>query len=95
MTQDQRSVAIFSLAAVLLSIPFIAMQFTKEVDWTGSDFVIGAVLLFGTAGVTDVVLRRVQSIKNRVILTVLVLGMLFLVWAEFAVGLFGTPFAGS
>ncbi|TXF77597.1 hypothetical protein [Chryseobacterium sp.] len=94
-TQDQRSVAIFLAAAVLLSIPLIAMQFTEEVDWTASDFLIGAVLLFGTAGVIDVVLRKVKSARNRLILSVLILGILFLVWAELAVGIFGTPFAGN
>lgn len=95
MTSNQRSLAIYTVAAILLCIPLIAMQFTKEVDWSGSDFIIGGTLLFGTAGVIDLVLRYVKTSKNRIILTFLVLAVLFLVWAELAVGVFGTPFAGS
>ncbi len=95
MTPNQRSVAIFAVPALLLCIPLIAMQFTKEVDWSGSDFIIGGILLFGTAGVIDLVLRNVKTAKNRIIFSLLVLAVLFLVWAELAVGVFGTPFAGS
>ena len=95
MTNNQRSLAIFTIPAVLLIVPLIAMQFTAEVDWNASDFIIGGVLLFGTAGVIDLVLRNVKTSKNRIIFSLLVLAVLFLVWAELAVGVFGTPFAGS
>ncbi|MBP3840335.1 MAG: hypothetical protein J6D35_05185 [Chryseobacterium sp.] len=95
MTHNQRSAAIFAVPALLLCIPLIAMQFTKEVNWSGSDFMIGGILLFGTAAVVDLVLRNVRTRRNRLILTSLVLAVLFLVWAELAVGVFGTPFAGS
>ncbi|MBH2023370.1 MAG: hypothetical protein I8H78_03080 [Flavobacteriales bacterium] len=95
MTHNQRSAAIFAVPAILLCIPLIAMQFTKEVDWSGSDFIIGGILLFGTAAVVDLVLRNVKSQRHRLILTLLVLAVLFLVWVELAVGVFGTPFAGN
>ena len=95
MTQNQRTLALYTVPAVLLLMPLIAMQFTKEVDWSGSDFINGGILLFGTAGVIDLVLRNVKTAKNRIIFSLLVLAVLFLVWAELAVGVFGTPFAGS
>ena len=95
MTHNQRSADIFAVPAILLCIPLIAMQFTKEVDWSGSDFIIGGILLFGTAAVVDLVLRNVKSQRHRLILTLLVLAVLFLVWVELAVGVFGTPFAGN
>lgn len=95
MTHNQRSAAIFAVPAILLCIPLIAMQFTKEVDWSGSDFIIGGILLFGTAAVVDLVLRNVKSQRHRLILTLLFLAVLFLVWVELAVGVFGTPFAGN
>ena len=95
MTQNQRTLALYTVPAVLLLMPLIAMLFTKEVDWSGSDFIIGGILLFGTAGVIDLVLRNVKTAKNRIIFSLLVLAVLFLVWAELAVGVFGTPFAGS
>lgn len=95
ITQHQRSVAMFAAAAILLMIPLIAMQFTKEVNWTGSDFVIGGVLLFGTAFICELVLRNVKTLKSRIIICVTILAILMVIWAEMAVGIFGSPVAGS
>lgn len=95
MNTTIRNSTLYGIPAMLLVLPFVAMQFTKEVNWTVSDFVIGGILLFGTAGIIDFVLRKVKSRRNRIILSVSVLLVLMLIWAELAVGLFGTPFAGS
>lgn len=95
MNTTIRNFTIYGTPAMLLVLPLVAMQFTSEVNWTFSDFVIGGILLFATAGVIDLVLRTAKSKRNRIILCVSVLALLFLVWAELAVGLFGTPFAGS
>ena len=81
--------------AAILLVPLVAMQFTREVDWTGSDFVIAAVLLAGTGMLFEVAAAKLRSRKSRVVaLGVIGLGFLF-VWAELAVGLVGSPFAGS
>jgi hypothetical protein len=42
-----------------------------------------------------IILKKVNNSKNRLILIVTVVMMLFLIWAELAVGLFGTIFAGD
>ena len=80
---------------LLLAIPLIAMQFSNEVDWKLPDFIIAAVLLFGTGLSCELVLRKVTQPKYRIIICAIILTVLFLIWAELAVGLFGTPFAGS
>lgn len=95
MNTTIRNSTLYGIPAMLLVLTLVAMQFTKEVNWTVSDFVIGGILLFGTAGIIDFVLRKVKSRRNRIILSVSVLLVLMLIWAELAVGLFGTPFAGS
>lgn len=95
MTQKQRSTVIYSVAGILLSIPFFAMQFTKEVDWTFSDFLIGGVLLFSLAFGIDFTLRKVKTLKNRILIALAIFIVFALIWAELAVGIFGTPFAGS
>lgn len=95
MNTTIRNSTLYGIPAMLLVLPLVAMQFTKEVNWTVSDFVIGGILLFGTAGIIDFVLRKVKSRRNRIMLSVSVLLVLMLIWAELAVGLFGTPFAGS
>jgi len=95
MNTTIRNSTLYGIPAMLLVLPLVAMQFTKEVNWTVSDFVIGGILLFGTAGIIDFVLRKVKSRRNRIMLSMSVLLVLMLIWAELAVGLFGTPFAGS
>jgi len=93
--QNRRPGIILLIVTLLLLTPLIAMQFTDEVNWTLSDFVIAAILLLGTALVCELVMRNVTSIKPRIALIAAVLGVFLLVWAELAVGIFGTPFAGS
>lgn len=94
-TRNKRLFVILATSTVLLSIPFIAMQFTTEVNWSVSDFVIMGVLLFGTGLLSELVIRKVKSMKSRLFLCTLILLVFFLIWAELAVGIFGTPFAGS
>lgn len=95
MNPNQRLVGIVAVVGSLLLIPLIAMQFTDEVNWDFFDFIVATVLLLGTGLVCELVLRTVRSTKNRILLCGIVLVILFLVWAELAVGLFGTPLAGS
>ena len=93
--QNKRLTGIMLAVAFLLSIPLIAMQFTEEVDWSAFDFVVAGILLIGTGFTIELVLRNVKTTKNRIAIILAVLLVLFLVWAELAVGIFGTPFAGS
>ena len=95
ITNKQRSFVIYGLAALLLVIPFIGMQFTKEINWSGFDFLIAGILLFGTAFCVDMVLKMEKKNARRMFYIVLILLALFLIWAELAVGIFGSPFAGS
>lgn len=95
MTQSHRSTLLYSIPFVILSIPLIAMQFTKEVNWTLSDFLIMGILLFITTFTIDFVLKKFKTLKSRLILVVATLALLILVWAELAVGIFGSPLAGS
>lgn len=88
-------IIILSIVIGLLLIPFIAMQFTTEVDWGTMDFIIMGFLLFGTASLIEFVLRKVSNIQYRILISGLILIALFLIWAELAVGIFGSPFAGS
>lgn len=95
LTQNKRLLGILITAGVIISLPAIAMLFTSEVNWTLSDFLVAAVLLFGTGLTCEFVLRRVKKTSSRLLIVGVILLALFLVWAELAVGIFGTPFAGS
>ncbi|MBR9847037.1 MAG: hypothetical protein GYB35_13435 [Algicola sp.] len=94
-TQDKRLTGIIIFVSLLLFVPLIAMQFTKDVSWTLNDFLIAGVLLYGTGFIVELIIRKVKSKHNRLLLSLLVLVVLFLIWLEIAVGIFGTPFAGS
>ena len=93
--QNKRLIGIVLTVALLLLIPLIAMQFTDEVNWTLLDFVVMGVLLLGTGLMCELVMRKVNKIEHRIAICVALLAALLLTWAELAVGVFGTPFAGS
>jgi peptidoglycan/LPS O-acetylase OafA/YrhL len=94
-TENKRLTGIMLAVTTLLLIPFIAMQFTNEVNWTLSDFVVAGVLLFGTGLLCELVLRKVNKVEYRIAICAVLLAALLLIWVELAVGIFGTPLAGS
>jgi len=93
--KNKRLIGIVLTAALLLLIPFIAMQFTNEVNWSLFDFVVAGVLLLGTGLMCELVMRKVTKIGHRIIICGALLAALLLIWLELAVGIFGTPFGGS
>lgn len=93
--QNKRLIGILIAVVLLLLIPFIAMQFTDQVSWSPFDFVLAGVLLLGTGLMCELVMRKVNKIQYRVVICLALMAALFLIWAELAVGIFGTPFAGS
>lgn len=93
--KNKRIIGIFITVAILLLIPLVAMQFTEEVDWGILDFVVMGILLLSVGLAIEFVLRRVRKTEYRLLFCGGILLAFFLVWAELAVGIFGTPFAGS
>lgn len=76
--------------ALLLCVPLIAMQFTTEVNWSVSDFVIAGILIFVT-GLSYVLLTRSSvNILNRLAVAFAIGSTFFLIWANLAVGLIGS-----
>lgn len=87
--QNKRLVGILVFIAMLLFVPVIAMQYTKEVNWTLIDFVVAGFLLFGTGISCELVLRRVKKTRTRVAICGAILIALLIIWVELAVGIFG------
>ena len=81
--------------ALLLLMPLVAMQFTDSVKWSPFDFVVAGILLFSTGLTFELAVRKIKTTKHRKIAGVVLLMVLFVVWVELAVGIFGTPFAGN
>jgi len=83
------------IVPVGLSLPLIAGQLSADVHWSTADFVTAAALLSGgavalTIGTATPPLPR--WLRRSAIGAVVIIGM---VWLELAVGVFGTPWAGS
>ena len=93
--QNKRIIIILSAIAILLCIPLIAMQFTDEVSWTGYDFIVMGFLLLGVSFASDFAVRKLANKTKRVAVVAIIILTFLLVWAELAVGILGTPFAGS
>jgi len=95
ITKNKRLTGILLTVVLLLLIPLIAMQFTDEVDWSPFDFIVMGILLLGTGLLCELVMRKIKKIEYRIAIVGVVLIAFLLIWAELAVGIFGTPFAGS
>ncbi|MBK8599593.1 MAG: hypothetical protein IPN80_02720 [Flavobacterium sp.] len=92
---NQRYIIVVGIVALLLFIPFLAMQMTTEVNWSLFDFMVMGALLLGTGFMCEFVLRKVTTVKYRILLCLSILTLFLLIWAELAVGVFGSPIAGS
>jgi hypothetical protein len=92
---SKRSLKIIGIVLLILSIPLIAMQFTSEVNWSFFDFIVAGLLLLGTGLAIELVLRTIRSTKKKFFFCCVILIVLFLIWAELAVGIIGTSWAGN
>jgi uncharacterized membrane protein YgdD (TMEM256/DUF423 family) len=81
--------------AAILLVPLVAMRFTREVNWGPLDFVAAAVLLAGTGSLYVLLTSKLRTPVQRRAIGGGLLLTLMLVWAELAVGIFGSPLAGS
>lgn len=81
--------AAWGFAAALWLAPLVAMRFTREVDWTASDFVVFGAMLLLALGAYELVARMSPDRFYRAGVGVAVVGGFLLVWANLAVGIIG------
>ena len=93
--QNKRLGTILLGSLSLLLIPLIAMNYSSQVQWGVFDFLIAGVLLMGTGVAIEIVIRKIRTRNSRILVIAGVLLLLLLLWAELAVGLFGSPIGGS
>lgn len=84
---DKVYLLIVILTIALLTVPYIAMQFSDEVRWSVSDFVIMGVLLFGFGTGLAFVGRKVSK-QRRLLIGMSFAAIFMYVWAELSVGVF-------
>lgn len=94
-TITKNIIRLAAITAALLLIPLVAMQFTSEVNWDETDFIVMGTLIFSIGLAFILIAQTLKSTKARFILAFTLGTAFFLIWAELAVGIFGSPFAGS
>lgn len=95
ITQNKDIATVFVVSAAILMIPFLAIQLSDDWDWNLFDFIVIGILLIGTGFLVILASRKIKNINYRLTVIFALIGGLLLTWAELAVGIFGTPFAGS
>ncbi|GAB2846746.1 hypothetical protein [Hymenobacter ruber] len=91
MTLQSKNLTRLALVTVfLLLIPLVAMQFTKEVNWTLFDFVFAGGLVFGTGLMYQLVASRANTTAYRLGVGLALAAGFLLIWLNGAVGLIGS-----
>lgn len=92
--RKSKGIVVLAVASILM-VPLTAMQFTNEVDWDLADFTIMGALLACAGLMLAAAVRMFGNPRYRIATCAGIVFMFLLVWAELAVGIIGTPFAGS
>lgn len=70
------------------------MQFSDEVNWGPFDFLVIGTLLLGSGLLFELIANRLNA-KYRAVIGAVFVAAVLLIWIELAVGVFGSPIAGS
>ena len=79
-------IAVWGAICALLIAPLLAMQFTNEVAWTGSDFAVAAAMLAILGVAFEMVFRSPLHAPLKGVSLAAVLTVVALIWAQGAVG---------
>jgi hypothetical protein len=79
---------------LVLLFPLLGVIFF-ELDWSLFDFLIMASLILSLSVLINLIIFYLSSSRLKLLLVFLLLILFLLIWAELAVGVFGTAFAGS
>tara|TARA_B110000967_G_scaffold208293_1_gene260005 strand:+ start:896 stop:1165 length:270 start_codon:yes stop_codon:yes gene_type:complete len=79
---------------LLLLLPLIGSALSDDVNWSLFDFfLMGGMLLLMSTSIHLIISKKISS-KNKALLVGISVLIFLLIWAELAVGIFGTPFTG-
>lgn len=86
---SRQIIIVFIVTILILLIPFFAMQFGNEVNWSLMDFIVGGILLSGS-GLSFVLLTHKAGNNTYKVATGIAVGTaLLMIWANLAVGIIG------
>ena len=79
----------------LLVIPIIGTLVSDAVNWSLFDFLVMGLLLLVLGFGIHIVRSKISSRSLQILSVGLLIVVFLLLWAELAVGVFGSPLAGS
>ena len=79
----------WSIAALLLLLPLVAMQFTREVNWTPFDFALAAVMIGGVGLAFELTVRATRNNAYRGAVAIAIAAAFLLIWIDGAAGIIG------
>jgi len=82
-------IAAWAVAALILLLPLVAMQFTDEVNWDVADFAFAGALLIGTGITYELAVRKTGDTAYRAAVGVALAAAFILVWLSLGVGIIG------
>lgn len=88
--ENRWRIAGWGIAALILLVPFLAMQVTNEVNWEKSDFIVFGAMLALANGTFELAARRTGNGAFRAAVGIAVAAAFLLVWVNLAVGFLGS-----
>jgi hypothetical protein len=82
-------IAVWAVAALILLLPLLAMQFTNEVVWSAADFAVASALLVGAGLTYELAARQAGNIAYQAAVGVAGAAALLLIWLSLGVGIIG------
>ena len=79
----------------LLLIPLLGNVFSDEVNWSLFDFLAMGTILLTMGILINLIIDKLKKRSFKVLLIIVTILVFALIYLELAVGIFGTPFAGS
>ena len=79
----------------LLLIPLLGNVFSDEVNWSLFDFLVMGTILLTMGILINLIIDKLKKRGFKVLLIIVTILVFALIYVELAVGIFGTPFAGS
>jgi hypothetical protein len=83
-------IAAWTVAAFILLLPLVAMQFTDEVDWDVTDFAVFGALVVGVGVTFELAVRKTGNTAYKTGVGIALLAAFLLVWVNGAVGIIGS-----
>ena len=86
---SRRRIAAWAVAALILLLPLVAMQFTDEVNWSVADFAFAGAIMLGAGVAYELALRRTADSAYRAAAAVALAAVFILLWLSAGVGIIG------